>query len=179
MMTRAVGALAGVVSMVLVAGAACGGGGGSTLSLEEYFKQMETIAQDLKQRSNELSDRYDQDVNNAASEEEALKLTVQFFEDGLAETRSALAKAEKLSPPSEAKAQHKEFLAAGQAIVDLFGGIIERARNAKSAEDIQALGDDLGNPPYSDASDRADAACLALQEVADQNNIDVDLDCGS
>lgn len=180
MITRTMGALAGVVSMALVAGAACGGGGGgSALTLEEYFQQMETIAGDLDQRSNELSDRYDQDVNNAASEEEVLKLTAQFFEDGAAATRSALDRVEKLRPPSEAKDEHEEFLAAGRAIVDLFDGIIERAKAAKSADDIQALGNDLDNPPYSDASKRADDACFALQEVADQNNIDVDLTCGS
>lgn len=179
MINRMAGVLASAIALAALAGAACGGGGGSELSLEEYFKQMEAIAQDLDQRSNDLSERYDQDVNNAASEEEALKLTVQFFEDGAAETRSAVAKAEKLNPPPAVKAEHQEFLAAARGIVDLFDGIIERARQAESVEDIQALSDDLDNPPYSDASSRADEACFALQDVADKNNIDVDLTCGS
>lgn len=178
MINRAAGAFVGIVSMLLVAGGACGGGG-SELSLEDYFQQMGAIAQELDKNTSDLAQKYDEDVNAAADEEEALRLTAQFFEDGAKETRAALDKVKKLNPPSQARDEHKEFVAAGEALVALFPDVIQRARDAKSAEDIQALADDLNGPPFSDASNRSDEACFALQKIADDNNIDVDLTCGS
>lgn len=178
MTNRAAGVLVGALSLLLVANSACGGGG-SELSLEEYFQEMGAIAQELDEKQSDLAERYDEDVNAAADEEEVLQLTAQFFEDGAGQTRAALDKVKKLNSPSEVREAHKEFVAAGEALVALFPDVIRRARDAKSAKDIEALVDELGGPPFSDAGNRSDEACLALQEIADENNIDVDLTCGS
>lgn len=178
MLNRAAGVVVGALSLVLVAGSGCGGGG-SELSLEEYFRQMGAIAQELDENQSDLAEKYDEDVNAAADEEEMLRLTAHFFEDGAEQTRAALDKVKKLNPPSEVRGEHKEFVAAGEALVALFPDVIQRARDAKSVKDIETLADELDGPPFSDAGNRSDEACFALQEIADANNIDVDLTCGS
>ncbi len=176
MRLRTIGFLA--LASTLAAAAACGGGGGDGLSLEEYFTRMEAISQDADQASSDLEAQFGDEISAAETEEEQLKIAAGYFEDSADQTRAAFDKVKALKPPKDVKKEHAEFVAAADELVKLFDEVVQRARDAETAADFEDLTADLDNPPYTDANDRADAACFALQDIADQNDIDIDLSCG-
>jgi hypothetical protein len=59
----------------------------------------------------------------------------------------------------------------------IFDEFVQRARDLETVADFADLSAAFQEPPYTDLVDREDAACFALQHIADQNNIDVDLTC--
>lgn len=156
--------------------AACGGGGG--LSLEEYFTRMETISKEADQSSSDLEAQFNDDISGAKTEEDQLKIAAGYFADSADQSRAAFDKVKAVKPPKDVKKEHEEFVSAADELVKLFDEVVQRANDAKTTAGLEELAADLDKPPYSDANDRADAACFALQDIADKNNIDVDLTCG-
>ena len=150
--------------------AACGGDG--ALSIEEYFQQLDELDDEQAMRESELEAQLGD--FEALEEAEALArirdLFPQFvtsfedFVDGLAD----------LDPPEEAADLHEEAVSAGREVVRLFGEAADEVENAQSLDDFFSL---FESGELNAAIERFDQACFDLQEVADENDIVVDLSC--
>ena len=159
-------------SVVLaIVAAACGGGG--NLSLEEYFSKMDDLQTSFEQQATALQAQVEGALQGVTDNEQALTVFKGFLEDSLTATDDLVAKLEALDPPSEAEGPHEDFVAAGKAIREGLASVIDRYDEFGSIDDIsQFFTTDL-----ADVEQQGTNACKALQAVADDNDIDVDLSC--
>lgn len=173
--------LALIAVMVLAFGAiaaACGDGGdggGDELTLEEYFQRLETIGQDYDDAGSALNQEMEAKFDAAAPEDEQIALFRDFLDEALPLVSDFVNDLDDLSPPAAAADAHNDAVEAGQDLVGMFENVIVVADEATLFADAAAL---LDAPGFTEASDSFTNACLALQEIADDNGIDVDLRCG-
>ncbi|HKP17471.1 MAG TPA: hypothetical protein VJT84_03260 [Gaiellaceae bacterium] len=121
--------------------AACGGGGGSALTAEEFGKQLNKICADY--------DASVKKIGEPGSLEELGTKGPQLRD----EFDKAIAKAEDLQPPAELAKLHDQFVAKGKELSGLIGGLIDAAEKndvgkiqelGTKAETIGNESDDLG-----------------------------------
>ncbi|MDZ4278247.1 MAG: hypothetical protein U1B78_03815 [Dehalococcoidia bacterium] len=152
------------------------GFGGGQLTLEEYFEELEQISKDVDDRAAELEDDFDKSLDAADGDEEEVEAYLTFFDESLAALEDARDDVDGLSPPDEVEAEHGDFVEAADAAVEAFGELIDEAQDADSGSEIDELLVD--DQSLADAGEELDDACFALQDIADDEDIDVDLDCG-
>ena len=144
------------------------GGGGSTLTLEQYFEQVDELDDERMVKSDELN-REIIDLGTDASADDAadsFQGQVDLFED----LRSQL---DAISPPAEVDDAHKNFIRVLGVSKGQFEEVIEEFRNADSVEAAFEALEDSEFTPVEDIS----AACRELEQIAADNDIEVDLDC--
>ncbi len=112
-----------------------------------------------------------------ASEEEQLEAIRDFYFDAnLAIMEGSFDEIEGLDPPAEVADAHDALLTAGGDMVAAFEDLASQLAKAESLDDLFELFDGGG----SEASgERFEQTCSDLQGIADENEIDVDLDCPS
>jgi len=164
-------AFAVLTVLVLGQGACSGGdgkgGGGGPLTLEEYFDELEGSSMDLDERTASVADTL------ATSDDlDELKEAASQYPDILGDFVEDL---EALEAPREAAAAHQDAIDAGQAFLDLLEGVVD---DAQQAETVDEFGGVLGSDDVAAASTAFTRTCVALQQIADGNAIDVDLGCG-
>jgi hypothetical protein len=154
--------------------AACGGGGNGELTLEEYFERLDAIMEDADSRMEALEGPEEMDL---ASEEEQLEAIREFYFDAnLAIIEGSLDEIEGLDPPPEVEEAHDALLAAGADTVAAFEEVGSQVAEAESLADLVELFDD---GRLEAAGEGFEQACLELRGIADENEIDVDLNCGA
>ncbi|MDZ4278246.1 MAG: hypothetical protein U1B78_03810 [Dehalococcoidia bacterium] len=153
---------------------ACGGGGGG-LTLEEYFEELEQISKDVDDRSTDVEDEFSEDIDNAEDDAEEVELTQAFLDDILSLGEELRDDLEGLDPPDEVADEHDAYVEAVNGALDALQGIADEAEDADSRDDIEALFDE---DEFTEAGENVDDTCLDLQEIADDEDIDVDLNCG-
>ncbi len=157
--------------------AACGddgNGDGGELTLEEYFERLDAIMEDIDSQIDALEDPEEMDL---ASEEEQLEAMRDFFDALLPIIQGAFNEIEGLDPPAEVEDAHDALLAAGDDFVAAFEAPASRLAEAESLADLEGgLFED--DSAFGSAGARSAQACFALQGIADDNDIDVDLRCG-
>ena len=155
--------------------AACGGNGG--LTLEEYFQRLDTLGGDFDDEIDRLGEEFDEAADEAETEEEVID-DFRDFSGSMTELFADLvADIERIDPPSEVEDAHNELVAAQREGRDLLEELNERAQRAESVSDVEDWSAEFEGPVSTAISDRTEQACLALQEIADDNDIDVDLEC--
>ena len=111
------------------------------------------------------------------TEEDLIEPFRDFF-DGLgALAEDFIADLESIDPPSEVEDAHNEIVAAQAEGLELLEDLNERAQLVESISDMEELSAEFAGPVFTDVSDRSEEACFALEAVADDNGIDVDLEC--
>ena len=148
--------------------AACGGGE-EELSLEEYFQKLETISDDLRERG-EAFDPETGELPNIDTLQRLLSEGVSAFQDALNE-------AENLDPPSEVKGAHDTFLQEARARMEVFESLADRAAEVESLSGLEDVFAEFEDPDSEAADVRFDDACRALEQVAADNGIELDLGC--
>jgi len=83
-----------------------------------------------------------------------------------------------LDAPEEAQREHEELVVAANNYVDELDAFIGKLQDAQTADDVQALFQNVPGSPLDEAATRLDTSCLQLQDVATARGIDVDLGCG-
>ena len=156
--------------------AACGGGGDSDpLTLDEYFTRLEALDAEFDRRNDVVAQQFDElFTDDAWNGEEQIEL----FQDTFAETTQIIGEfvrdLDEVDPPEEAAAAHAEAVATGKS----FLAEMEAATDAiAEAADESAAFDAADAVFTSDAFDRFDATCSALQDIADEHGVAIDLDC--
>lgn len=183
MRTRATSARRGIVGL-LVAGmvaVSCSSGttGSSPTSsgptLQGYFDQLKKISEDTDQQFRALEDDLNASLANVQSDYEALPILKDSLSKVVAQGERLVAGLEALDPPAEVESAHNEFLDAAKSVVNETAAILAEYDAFTSVAQInqRILQGDLAQ-----AGERADDACAAVQKVADDNDINVDLSCG-
>ena len=166
-MTR-IAMLAGC-ALALVAIACAGGGDGEEPTLEEYFTRLEVMLDDVAERTNDEDPFAEPD--ESASVEEQLEAVANFvadFGEAAGDFSDDLA---ALRPPPEAQAAHEALADAAQDLAENLDEALDLLENETSGTtlvDAFALLEEGGDP---------EAACNGLQDVADENEIAVALNC--
>jgi hypothetical protein len=165
-----------VAILVLAFGAivaACDSDGGGSLTLDEYFRTLEQLDQDKDDRNTELEEQFDTDVAAVDSEEEALDVSREFLGAGVSNLKDFVDGLDDINPPAEVEEAHNMAVDAGRKAVEAAEGAVKVLDDAESAADLEAaFSGDL-----EEAGREFEETCVNLQAIADENKIEVDLDC--
>ena len=166
--------ICGVVVLLLVAGlaVACSDGDGGSLSLEEYFQQLDEAQNDVDQR---FEDAFQLEEPGPDTSEEDIaafaREVVQAFATILGDAEGTFG---DLEAPAEAEDAHDALvLAIGDATTAL-DSVEDDLPDALSLEELETF---FSSSDLEAATTAVDEACVALQTIADDNSIDVDLAC--
>lgn len=164
--------IAALLLAVGAAGTACGGGNGDgELTLEEYFLRFEGAQDEADERFEPLVEALNQEFD---SEAEQIEATRDFINADIPILRDFVHAVDDLDPPAEVEDPHEEAVAGGAELVEFLQDFTDRFADVESTSELEEL---LDAPELEAASDRFDKACFALQDIADANGIDVDLEC--
>ena len=152
-------------ALLTASAAACGGGG--AMSLEDYFKELDTIFGDMDAGSDDLNEQYPESFSDPDETRDYLDGSIPLVEGAVGDVSD-------LDPPAEAEDAHNEFLDAADEALEALDTVREGVADAETPGDIDAVVNET-DPVVSRAAQRFEDACLELQGVADANNIDVDL----
>ena len=154
---------------------ACGDGG-EKRDLEEYFQEIEGIADDYLAVFNGLQDLYEQTVTSSATDEVKVRAFFSFSEASARNIRDEVDARNRVDPPSGVERAHLEWLAAARVLAKVFEDVVERVPDVQSSLDLQEALEELDyESRLTEAEGRARQACSRLQEIADENEIDVSL----
>jgi hypothetical protein len=150
-----------------VAAAGCNDEGESA-TIEEYFQELDGVDDQFESDTNDIDNRgqqlEDEDVDGATDLFEELIDVIEAFVDKLRD----------LDPPEEAEEAHDQAVENFEEAADEFRERLDAARDANSVEGFL---ESVFGTEQSDAIDAATEACLDLERIAADNDIDVDLDC--
>lgn len=153
--------------------AGCGGSDDDQFTLQEFFQEIDEIFDDVDERFEALEDECQA---TDGSEEAQIEAARCFFDASAAVFDESLDKIGNLNPPAEAEDAHEEYLDSG---VDVSRFVEDFLKGPTDIESVSELDEFLEDPELEEASERFDSACFGLQAVADENEVDVDLDCES
>ena len=157
--------------------AACGKGGG--LSLEEYFKRLDEIDQQSSERSDALGDQLNLISDESAQPQERIDAAQSAIPEFVTITRDFLAALDELEPPAEVQKDHKEALDAGEDAAVFFDDLVTGVEGVESIAELDQALSPLDGPEFTSVDKRFTDSCLALETTADENQINVDLNCGN
>lgn len=163
-------AIPGIALLVIwLTAAACGGGGGRVLSLDEYFRQLDAAQETYASASASVASSYPRALEDVGETREAFTFSSE-------NTRTFQHTLEDMRAPIEVVDVHDETIAA----LDLLAGAQEAV--AAELEDVETLDAmnavlDAHRQDSDDAFSRLGAACNAGQRIAREHGIDVDLEC--
>jgi hypothetical protein len=165
-----IGICVAAVAVIGVAAAPGCNGNGEALTIEEYFEQLEDLESEADERSNEIED----DFNSAFEDAEDLDDVRDDFQDFIDQQEEVFQDffdgVQDLNPPEEVEEAHDEIVEAFEGLLDEIDGLRDAIDDADSFED-------LDTPDFDQADERLTEACTELQELAADNDIDVDLNC--
>ncbi len=165
--------LLALVAMAVIATAtvACRGGGDS-MTLEEYFTEFERISNEAEARLDEVGTP---DLGGNASFEASRDALANFYDRYATETEDVIDEFDGLDPPDEAAAEHERLV---EAIGDLPSVTYVYANRIRDAESEAAFEAAFADTAEGEAvGQRITAACNALQAIAADNDVEVDLKC--
>ena len=163
-----------LLAVVAVAGAWKGGG---ALSLEEYFKRLDEIDNRSAERSDALQDQLNLISDETAQDQERIDAAQSAFPEFVSILDEFFADMDKLEPPKEVQADHEEALDAGSEASTFFDDAAADVAAAESLSELDLALSVLNSPEFTAADQRFSDACVSLQKKADDNNIDVNLEC--
>ena len=167
--------LALIAALLLTVGAlAAACGGKDSLTLEEYFQQLDALHDTADERSEELSEAFDVELAAAASEEDALAVLEDFLKSTRPLSSTFVDGLSDLNPPAAVEELHNEYVDGSAELVASIEEVIDRFDDLDGVADLDGLFEESG---FIQAGERLDETCAALQDIADKNEIDIDLDC--
>jgi hypothetical protein len=141
-----------------------------SVRLDEYFRELERIESEFQPRGQALGDPSRIDKPTAGERREAIAALRQEASVVFMEYLAALGAVE---PPAEAAARHRDYTGAIKAFSEAYDAYFELAEDTGSLDDIQG---EQAEELIATLS-RVNQRCFAMQEFADSNDIEVDLDC--
>lgn len=151
-------------------------GGGEPTETSGPSSELEAYFQDLDDAENKF--RAGQETAGAAFADVDETTPIQDVIDLLTELRDVIdefvANLEDIDPPPEAEAAHNESIAGFQVASDAIGEALDAADSGTTTSEVLAI---FEAPEVVQAETALDATCEALQTLADDNGIAVDLSC--
>jgi hypothetical protein len=168
------------VAVLLVCAAfavACSDSGGGSLTLDEYFQKLDEI------QNNSDAFFATQQASTAepspdASGEEVATFLRNNVSDSASALRDAGTAAGRLEPPDEVADAHADIVAAINGAADALDSAAGAVPDTIAFEELTTAADTLfNNQELSAAQEAITTACKALEAIATDNNITVDLAC--
>jgi len=158
-------------------GVACKNGGGGGLSLEEYFQKLDNVQEQADATFATQEASAGEPSADASGEERAT-----FLRDNVTSSadilRAAAADVNDLDPPDEVADAHSDLIAAVNDLVAAFDDMADSVPDTLTVAEMENAGTTFFNGAELNAADEQFvAACNALQAIAADNNITVDLAC--
>jgi hypothetical protein len=154
--------------------AACGGDGGEgeELSLEEYFQQFDAIEEAMYTSIGALEEEAEGVIGeDIETTQDYIAGYHDIVEQGLNDVRA-------LQGPSEVGDAQDEFATALSNMISLWDDLSDQLADVETTSELQDLLLEIQNDTeWLDTSQQFTDACLELQGIADDNGIQVVLDC--
>ncbi|MDZ4278785.1 MAG: protein kinase [Dehalococcoidia bacterium] len=154
------------------------GGGGDGLTLEEYFAELERLAQAYEEADDAQRLMNIMKFNEAESDEELTTAILEAFGPLRSLQQAFIVDVSELEPPVEVEDAHQAFLDALRVQADAaahLNALLEEGFPEVEAERVE-FGGAFDVFPIPTAYAVTDA-CSALQQMADEEQISVDLRC--
>ena len=145
--------------------AACGDND-EARSIEEYFERLDELGAQFEAGLQEVDAPTDGEVSLNVIQKNLANTLVLYasFVDGVSD----------LAPPDEFKGQHDELVGAMRAFDVACSEYADDISNVVSLEELQALATD---EELAAAGARSEQACLVMEQLAADNDVEVDLNC--
>jgi hypothetical protein len=163
----------GTLALLTFIAAACGGSSSDAMSLDEYFDELEQLDQSFSDRQDELDEEYADDLDVEEFSEEARGSFASYFDETRAAAGDFAEELDGLEPPSDVEDAHNTAVEQFNTCLDETEDVSGQIDEAESFEDISAI-----LTESTSSCEDTTASCEALQQVADENDIDVSLTCG-
>lgn len=156
----------------MLAIAACGGDdktGGGELTLVDYFSAYESISKATEAQIDSIAP----EIGSDATVAEVKAALVATFEETRDIVGQMVAKLAEIAPPDGAQSLHDDTIEAAIGFVEAIDGILAEVEDLEDISDFNAF----DTAEFEAANERLAANCLDLQKLADDEEIDVDLNC--
>jgi len=165
-----------LLSLALVIGAACRGGGSDALTLEEYFEELDAILETSDTEFERLQTEY---VGNPEGPQAWVEVAAfQDFCAGVVQHyRRTVADLESIDPPPLVEGAHDEYAATQVEALRFFTAISDRAWRVSTLDEFIELLLDARGPAWREIEDREDEWCFALERIGVRSGIEVNLEC--
>ena len=154
------------------AASACNGGGAS--SLEDYFEEYEKLDNKAEDATADLQREFDASLTATSLNDEVRKDLRDYYTRQIEVRQDYADSIARLDPPEAARAAHDASVTSYQAVLDAFSGIVDDIGQAQTIDDLDNI---FTGAELTAAIDAANKACADLQKVADDNNVNVNLEC--
>jgi hypothetical protein len=145
-------------------------------TLDDYLDLLEEYIADSRGFVDRLQADYDDAVAQADDGQARLEALQTYFSGFSEHQQDVVAQLEDMDPPDNAKGQHEDLLAARKDGRDIVGELNQSIQDAGSETEADAAGQEF-ETDLQRISDEIAEACRALQDLADENDVDVDLGC--
>ena len=157
----------------LIVALACNDGSGDSMTLEEYFSELERIGRETQLEIGAINTP-EVDRSSAATYRDTL---VEYFSDYLRVSGEALDRIEQLHPPDAIAHEHEVFVSALQEVMVYTSSGREDLRAVDSTDELRTALVDFRGAEYAAVRDAVTDACEGVQGVAEANQISIDLHC--
>lgn len=137
--------------------------------LEEYFQELDAAENTLRSGA-ESADADLTALNDSTPPDEVIAA----FEDAQAVVDQFVSDLQALDPPPETAVAHEETVAAYQAVSGIVSDAIDLVESGGTLQEAVTL---LTSPEATEVDAATDALCGALEQIATDNGIEVDLGC--
>jgi hypothetical protein len=155
---------------------ACGGGDGD-LALGEYFERVKAIHEVGEKRFAPVTDDFSTVGDPKAAVQDRIEALRNALNGLVAANRARADDYDRLDPPSQVEEQHNELVGSISAVADLWAGLGVRAEEVDSQSDLKEFLAEFEKREFVEVLEGPGRVCVALQTVADENNVKVDLAC--
>lgn len=146
----------------------------SSADLQDYFDGVSEIAI----RTDTTLEGIGSDLQSAtfANDAAEIEATRTAFQQAGETLELAILDFADLDPPDEAADAHAEFIDKLQAALAVQSQFLADMDDVTTSDELDALADDY-SPDLTESDSAFDEACLALQQIADDNGAEADLRC--
>jgi hypothetical protein len=149
---------------------------GGGVSLRDYFQRIDAVFGEAVERVGALQREFDAALAAASTDEEEVEAGKDYMNASAALADDVFDALSDMSAPAKAEGAHNELIASEAAVDALFGELVVELANVQSGHQLQTLLAET-KPRFVSARERLGDACSTLQEIANDNGTDVDLEC--
>jgi hypothetical protein len=160
-------------AVVAVAAIACNDGSSSS-ELESYLLTLEELDTEFEEAAAEREAQLNEAFAAAETDEEVVDVYRQSFVSFQDVVEGFIRDLEGLDPPEEAEAIHEQAVSSGNDVLVVLDELATSGQDVQSVEEAETLASDM---LADEAFAQFDEACIELQALADENDVEISLNC--